>query len=342
MAIAPVQDPDSYHRVPVVGRARSGCRAIGRSRRTARRPGRAGAGRLPSRRRAPGLTDRARGASGSGRPAGWRSRRWRSTRPTSEVRPPVRHPREKVPWRWIGRLHRRADRTLVPSTSSYDDLHALGVGDLHLWGRGVSLDLFGPGHRSVGPAPSVGGAARRRRASATWAGWRRRSRSAGSRRSHGSGGARRGGRGRSVAGVARSARSRGRLHRHVARPRPRARLRVAWTSSCTPASPRPSARRSRRPRPAASRWWPPRPAGRWTWSVRGRTGLLYDPSDAWSLRRAVATLVGDPALRRELAEEALTAVRHRSWAAVVDELVNVTTPVSSARRRTVSRPDRAG
>lgn len=48
---------------------------------------------------------------------------------------------------WVGRLHRRATRTLVPSTASYRQLQGLGVQDLHLWGRGVSLDLFGPERR---------------------------------------------------------------------------------------------------------------------------------------------------------------------------------------------------
>ena len=49
--------------------------------------------------------------------------------------------------RWVGRLHRQADRTLVPSTASYAQLAALRVPDLHLWRRGVSLDLFGPERR---------------------------------------------------------------------------------------------------------------------------------------------------------------------------------------------------
>ncbi len=49
--------------------------------------------------------------------------------------------------RWVGRLHRRADRTLVPSTASHDQLSRLGVTDLHVWRRGVSLDLFGPDRR---------------------------------------------------------------------------------------------------------------------------------------------------------------------------------------------------
>ncbi len=59
--------------------------------------------------------------------------------------------------RWVGRLHRQADRTLVPSTASRDQLCALGVEDLHLWRRGVSLDLFDPRHRSrVGGCSRIG------------------------------------------------------------------------------------------------------------------------------------------------------------------------------------------
>ncbi len=50
--------------------------------------------------------------------------------------------------RWVGRLHRRVARTLVPSSTSQAQLAALGVRDLHLWRRGVALDQFGPGRRS--------------------------------------------------------------------------------------------------------------------------------------------------------------------------------------------------
>ena len=55
----------------------------------------------------------------------------------------------------------------------------------------------------------------------------------------------------------------------------------------------------------------------------GRTGLLYDPTEKSSLRRTVATLVGDPLLRETVATQALERVRHHSWADVVDELVDV-------------------
>jgi len=49
--------------------------------------------------------------------------------------------------RWVGRIHRRVDRTLVPSTAAYEQLQSLDVPNLHRWGRGVDLDLFGPGNR---------------------------------------------------------------------------------------------------------------------------------------------------------------------------------------------------
>jgi len=49
---------------------------------------------------------------------------------------------------WIGRIHRRASRNLVPSTASYRQLAAMGVTDIYKWGRGVNLDLFDPSNRS--------------------------------------------------------------------------------------------------------------------------------------------------------------------------------------------------
>ena len=55
----------------------------------------------------------------------------------------------------------------------------------------------------------------------------------------------------------------------------------------------------------------------------GRTGLLYDPADPRGLRRAVATLVGDPDLRAELGAHARTRAESRSWRVAVEELVGV-------------------
>ena len=64
--------------------------------------------------------------------------------------------------RWVGRLHRRADRTLVPSTVLARPARSgSAYRDLHLWGRGVSLDLFGPDAPRPGAArralPTAGG-----------------------------------------------------------------------------------------------------------------------------------------------------------------------------------------
>ena len=46
------------------------------------------------------------------------------------------------------RVHEPADRTLVPSTASRDQLTGMGIERLHLWGRGVDTELFGPERRS--------------------------------------------------------------------------------------------------------------------------------------------------------------------------------------------------
>lgn len=57
-------------------------------------------------------------------------------------------PGEAACAKWIARIHKRSDRTLVPSRSAYAQLEALGVPNLHVWGRGVDLDLFDPRHRN--------------------------------------------------------------------------------------------------------------------------------------------------------------------------------------------------
>lgn len=55
----------------------------------------------------------------------------------------------------------------------------------------------------------------------------------------------------------------------------------------------------------------------------GRNGLLYDPADPGSLRDTVARLVADVELRRGLATAGLAAVGERTWSSVVDELIDV-------------------
>ena len=59
-----------------------------------------------------------------------------------------------APWlrgtvsRCIARFHRRARRTYTPSEPAKRDLHAIGVADVEVWGRGVDVDVFHPGRRS--------------------------------------------------------------------------------------------------------------------------------------------------------------------------------------------------
>ncbi|MEU5879118.1 glycosyltransferase family 1 protein [Spirillospora sp. NPDC047279] len=53
-------------------------------------------------------------------------------------------------WWWLRRLHRRADRTLAPSTPVLAELRRRGVPRVALWGRGVDRRRFHPDHRSAG------------------------------------------------------------------------------------------------------------------------------------------------------------------------------------------------
>ncbi len=59
-----------------------------------------------------------------------------------------------VPWargavsRYIARFHRRSARVFTPSGPAREDLRALGVEDVEVWGRGVDLESFSPERRS--------------------------------------------------------------------------------------------------------------------------------------------------------------------------------------------------
>jgi phosphatidylinositol alpha 1,6-mannosyltransferase len=54
---------------------------------------------------------------------------------------------EAFAWRWLRDIHNAAGRTLAPSTMTADDLHAHGMTNIRLWGRGVDTDLFRPDKR---------------------------------------------------------------------------------------------------------------------------------------------------------------------------------------------------
>lgn len=225
---------------------------------------------------------------------------------------------------WVAHLHRRADRTLVPSSASRDQLAALGVRDIHLWRRGVSLDLFDP----------------RRRNETVHDHWARR----GPGRD-----------GKVVVGyvgrlaaekqvrrllevakvpgtrlvVVGDGPERTWLQRHLPDAKFTGMLRGADLAMAfatldvfvhtgeheTFCQTIQEAQASGVPVVA------PASGGPLDLVEHGRTGLLYDPADRRSLRRSVATLVGAPAVREELARAALRRVSQRSWADVVDELV---------------------
>lgn len=53
----------------------------------------------------------------------------------------------RAAWAWTRHLHKRADRTLAPSTSAMEDLAAHGIPRVHRWARGVDVTGFAPSAR---------------------------------------------------------------------------------------------------------------------------------------------------------------------------------------------------
>lgn len=53
----------------------------------------------------------------------------------------------RAAWAWTKHLHKRADRTLAPSTSAMEDLAAHGIPRVHRWARGVDVTGFAPSAR---------------------------------------------------------------------------------------------------------------------------------------------------------------------------------------------------
>lgn len=58
-------------------------------------------------------------------------------------------------WRWLRRIHNRADLTLAPTTPVAAELIKRGFRRVRLWGRGVDTDTFHPGHRSERLRPGL-------------------------------------------------------------------------------------------------------------------------------------------------------------------------------------------
>jgi phosphatidylinositol alpha 1,6-mannosyltransferase len=55
---------------------------------------------------------------------------------------------EAFAWRRLRGIHNSAARTLAPSTVTATSLHAQGIGNVWLWGRGVDTRRFDPARRS--------------------------------------------------------------------------------------------------------------------------------------------------------------------------------------------------
>ena len=53
----------------------------------------------------------------------------------------------RAAWAWTRHLHKRADRTLAPSTSAMEDLVAHGIPRVYKWARGVDVHGFAPSAR---------------------------------------------------------------------------------------------------------------------------------------------------------------------------------------------------
>jgi len=225
--------------------------------------------------------------------------------------------------KWVGRIHRRSDRTLVPSSASYAQLDALGVTNMHVWGRGVSLDLFGPARRN----PEVHAHWTRRRPGDVVVGYV-------GRLAHE----------KQVRRLAELADipgtrlvivgdgpERGWLEKRLPDAKFTGMLRgedLAQAFACLDVFVHTGEAETfcQTVQEAMASGVPvvaPAAGGPLDLVDPGRTGLLYDPADLTSLRRTVAGLVGDTGLGQRLAQNALAQVADRSWACLVDELVHV-------------------
>ena len=225
--------------------------------------------------------------------------------------------------KWVGRLHRRASRTLVPSRSSHTQLAALGVTDLHLWRRGVSLDLFDPSRRSeqlrrawsgpAGATPAVlVGYVGRLAAEKQVRRLVELARIPGARLVVVGDGPERGWLEQRLPGATFTGMLGG------------AELATAFASLDVFVHTGETETFCQTVQEAQASGVPvvaPAAGGPLDLVDHGRTGLLHDPRDPASLPGLVTDLVADPSLRRHLAAEALEVVSTRTWAHVVGRLV---------------------
>ena len=227
--------------------------------------------------------------------------------------------------RWVARLHRRCDRTLVPSSTSLRQLQAHAVPDLHLWRRGVDLDLFHPARRSASLHASWQPASAGGRQDQVVVGYV--GRLAAEKQ------VRRLVELASIPGVRLVVVGDGPERTWLQRRLPDAvftgmlsgeDLGRAFATLDVFVHPGEAETFCQTVQEAQACGVPvvaPAAGGPLDLVDHRRTGLLYDPATGASMRRAVSRLAWDPALRRSLAEAAYEQVRTRSWAQVVAELV---------------------
>lgn len=238
----------------------------------------------------------------------------------------------RAAWRRLRTVHARADVTLAPSTSAVEDLHAEGIGDVHLWPRGVDVVAFAPEHRTRAAAGGarpvrigyVGRLAREKQLD----------RLVGLDR---------------LPGAELVVVGDGPVRERLARRLPRAtftgalqgaELSRAYADLDVFVHPGEHETFCQAVQEALASGVPvvaPDAGGPRDLVRPDVNGLLFDPATrdpGAALRSAVARLVADDVLRARLAAAARPSVRHRTWAAVVDDLeLQYRTVVDRAARR---------
>lgn len=225
---------------------------------------------------------------------------------------------DAVIWSWIRHIHRQAEVTLVPSRASYEQLRAQGVPRLALWRRGVDTERFHPRHRDDAlRARLLGG----REVLVGYVG-----RLAGDKRVHllahldGLPGVRvvAVGDGPAAAGL-RSLMPDAVLPGFLSGPA----LSAAYASFDVFVHTGADDTFGQCVQEAMASGVPvvaPAAGGPLDLVEPGRTGLLFEPGDPGALRRRVAELAADPALRGAYGRTARETVLSRSWPAVCGEL----------------------
>jgi phosphatidylinositol alpha 1,6-mannosyltransferase len=66
---------------------------------------------------------------------------------------------EAFAWHWLRGIHNSTARTLAPSTATATGLHAQGIDNVWLWGRGVDTTRFDPARRSQEVRSALGNSA---------------------------------------------------------------------------------------------------------------------------------------------------------------------------------------